>query len=415
MRLLYFALDSPLPANNGLRLRTWTILRALHAEGARIELICLAPVPLGEFDGVRAVCDEFWTAGHRGASLSRGRDYYGRMRALGSRQPYSARRFRSPAASALLRELCARNHHDAVICDTVFPAGNLPPELPPLVLNHHNIEHRIFESYARQQGWSWRRAAVSWEGQRVARWEATVGRRTALNLVCSEVDRCVLLEQQPEANIAVVPNIAPQSAVPDVNTEEDPDLVVFQGALDWLPNRDAVDWFLADVWPAVLARCPSVRFQVVGRNPPEDFLARHRGRARVEFTGTVTDVRPYLGRAAVAIAPMRIGSGTRLKILEAAGMAKAVVATPLGAQGLHFVPGVEIELADSSIEFAALLLQLLRSPERRQMLGAAAQTRVRTEYSFGALRQSLRRALSTLDGCGTTAPGLTVAFHGART
>lgn len=405
MRLLYLALDCPLPANNGLHMRTSTVLRALRAEGFRIGLVSLAAVSGPVPAGVRDVCDEFWTAGHRAASLSGGGDYPGRLRALASRYPYAAWRFRAPAARALLRRIWNETRYDALVCDTVFPAVNLPPEVRPLVVNHHNIEHRIFESYARQQGRTWRRAAAGWEGRRVERWEAAVGRHTALNLVCSEVDCALLLDQQPHAPVAVVPNIAPEPAAAGSGTAEpDPELVVFQGALDWLPNRDAVDFFLDEIWPAVRAQHPRARFQVVGRNPPADFLGRHSAHPGVEFTGTVADVRPYLGRAAVAVVPLRIGSGTRLKILEAAAMGKAILSTPLGAEGLHFTPGAEIELAASAAGFAAQLVALLQSPQRRAALGAAAQARVQAEYSFAALRRSLRAAFAMLPGTAAVEP-----------
>ncbi|MGH9478215.1 MAG: glycosyltransferase [Terriglobales bacterium] len=396
MRILYFALDCPLPANNGLRQRTWTVLRALRAEGCQITLVCLQSSESAALPAhVKQVCDGFWSIGHRAASLSQRGDWSRRLGALAARQPYAVRRFRSTAARALLERVWAGGGWDALICDTVYATVNLPAAIQPLVLNHHNIEHRLFDSYAAQETRAWRQAAARWEGRRVQRYEIEVGRRTALNLVCSEVDRLHLLEQQPEALVHVVPNIAPEAGAP-APVEPEPDLVVFQGALDWLPNRDAMDFFLTAIWPQVLAEHPTARLQVVGRNPPAAFLARHRGRPRVEFTGTVAEVRPYLARAAVAIAPLRMGSGTRLKILEAAAMARAIVATPIGAEGLHFLPGVEIEIAASAAGFAAQVNALLRSPSRRYALGAAALARVEADYSFTALRRSLREALQAV-------------------
>ncbi len=414
MRLLYLALDCPWPANNGLRLRTWAFLRALHAENCRVTLVCLqATEAPGAAPELHQVCEAFWVLGHEIGSLSQGRNWSGQAGAMLSRLPYAARRFRSQPAYSLLQRLWAGSHWDAVLCDTVYGAINVPPGVQPLVLNHHNIEHRIFDTYrATARGRLWRSAAA-WEGRKVRSWEIEVGRRTALNFVCSTEDAERLRQQQPQARIVVAPNIVLPAA--ETPAAEDPDLVVFQGALDWLPNRDAVDYFLAAIWPAVLRAHPAAHLAVVGRRPPVAFLARHRAQPRTEFTGTVADVRPWLARAAVAIAPLRMGSGTRLKILEAAACGKAIVATPLGAEGLDFQPGIEIELAADAGAFAAAVIGLLRSPLHRQQLGTAARARAARDYSLSALRQALRAALQPLPAAASPhaeSPALATASSG---
>jgi len=405
MRLLYLALDCPLPANNGTRLRTWTMLRALHAEGCRITLVCQrASEILHDGTELHQVCEAFWILDQQVGSLSHGHDWGRRMASLASPLPYSACRFRSAAVRALVRRLWASAGCEAILCDSVFGAVNVPPEARPLILNHHNIEHRILTSYRETEANPLKRVAADWEGRKLYRWEKAAGELAALQLVCSRVDRDSLLRQQPQARVVVAPNIAPATvpspAADDCGGEE-PDLVVFQGALDWFPNRDAVDFFLAQIWPLVLRDQPGARLLIVGRRPPAAFLARHRRQPRVEFTGTVEDVRPYLARAAVAVVPLRIGSGTRLKILEAAAMGKAIVSTPLGAEGLELAPGSEIVIAAGREEFAREVTQLLASPPRRRRLGAAARARVQTDYSFDALRRSVRQGLQQLPPAAT--------------
>lgn len=322
MHLLYLALDCPLPANNGLRLRTWTALRALRAEGCRTTLVCQQATECWHSRSeLHQVCEAFWILDHHVSSLSQGHDWAGRLRSAVSRLPHAVLRFRSPAVRELVRQLWESKPWDGMVCDTVFAAIHVPEQAKPLIVNHHNIEHRIFDSYGRVETHPLKRAAARWEGRKVRDWEIEVGRRTALNLVCSATDRALLLQQQPGARVVVAPNIAPEIAGED-NASEDPNLVLFQGALDWFPNRDAVGHFLERIWPLVLAQCPEAHLIVAGRNPPAAFLARHRHQPRVEFTGTVAEMRPYLARAALTVVPLRIGSGTRLKILEAAAMGK---------------------------------------------------------------------------------------------
>lgn len=397
MRLLYIALDCPLPANNGLRLRTSMVLRALRAHGCRVTLLCLqSPEALQRPSELQDLCDAHWLLESRIGSLSSGGDWSGRLWSAFSSLPYAARRFRSASARRLLQQLCASPDWDAILCDTVYGAVSLPRVTAPLVVNHHNLEHRIFDTYRQIESSRWKRTLAAWEAFKVRRWEIKVGQRTALNWVCSRVDRDGLRQQQPGACVQIVPNVAPEAAT---SAEVDEDLVVFQGALDWFPNRDAVQFFLAEIWPCIVHARPSARFLIVGRNPPAAFVARHRRDPQVSFTGTVPDTAPYLARAAVAVAPLRVGSGTRLKILEAAALGKPTVATPLGAEGLEFTPGREILLATEPAAFAAAVLDLLASSVLRRRMGAAAQARVHADYDFAALCRSVEAGLRGLAKC----------------
>jgi len=395
MQILYLALDCPLPANNGLRMRTWSCLRALRAEGCRTTLVCLRatdalPVPAD----LHQACDASWILDHSVASLSQGPHWAGRLRAAASRLPFAARRFRSASARALIQQLWRSARWDALVCDTVFAAINVPDRIQPLVVNHHNLEHRIFDSYCAIESNPLKRAAARWESRRVRAWEAQVGARTACNLVCSEVDQAGLLASQPGAHVVVAPNIVPSASA--AAADGAPGQILFQGAMDWLPNRDAVDFLLAEIWPRVRAQFPHARLQLAGRNPPPAFLARHRHHPGVEFTGSVPDMAPFLAAAAVTVVPLRMGSGTRLKILEAAALGKPVVSTRLGAEGLGFRDRREILLADTPAEFAAAIAALLASPQLRRELGQAARARVQADYSLDALRRQLRIALQSL-------------------
>jgi glycosyltransferase involved in cell wall biosynthesis len=402
MRIIYLALDSPLPANNGLRMRTWATLRALRAEGCRIELICLQAGAESAGDSeLRAVCDSVWRLQHSVGSLTQGGDWAGRFRALASPLPYAALRYRCPAVASLIRQLAGCERLDAIVCDTVFAAVNVPDGVAPLVLNHHNIEHRIFDSFAATTTKPWLRCAARLESRKVCKWEQTIGRRTALNLVCSPEDRGWLLAQQPGAAVVVAPNIVEigDDQLPiAAGDAADADTVLFQGALDWFPNRDAVEFFLASIWPGVVHACPRAKLVIAGRNPPPAFLARHRRHPGVVFTGTVPDLRPLVRRAAVCVVPLRIGSGTRLKILEAAAMGRAIVATPLGAEGLTFTPGTEILLASDPRKFAAAVLRLLDDANLRTALGRGALARVRSHYGLTALRAAVRHGLCMVGG-----------------
>src|SRR5260370_17605730 len=129
-----------------------------------------------------------------------------------------------------------------------------------------------------------------------------------------------------------------------IREEGDPVTIIYHGGMDWYPNRDAVEYFIKEILPIILRKAPDVRFLVAGRNPPADFRKRFTGNPNVTFVGTVSDMRPVIAKATVSVIPLRIGGGTRCKILEAAAMAKTLVSTPGGAEGLDFRQTYKISL-----------------------------------------------------------------------
>jgi len=171
--------------------------------------------------------------------------------------------------------------------------------------------------------------------------------------------------------------------------------VLYMGGMDWFPNRDAVEFFVTQILPELRVLAPEARFVVAGRNPPAEFVRRFAA-SGITFTGTVPDMRPEIARAAVCVVPLRIGSGTRLKILEAGAMGKPIVSTSIGAEGLDLIKGTEIILEDQPRAFAKAVADLLRDASRRRALGEEARRWVESRYSFPVLRSAVREALAKL-------------------
>ena len=172
--------------------------------------------------------------------------------------------------------------------------------------------------------------------------------------------------------------------------------------MDWHPNRDGVEFFISEILPELRRLVPSVTFRVAGRSPSGEILRRFTGVPGVEFTGTVPDMRAEIAKATVCVVPLRIGSGTRMKILEAGAMAKPIVSTSLGAEGLDLVDGEDIILADEPRTFAKAVADLLGDATRRRTLGQSVRRRIEQRYSLPVLQSALRRALA---GVGHAAGG----------
>jgi glycosyltransferase involved in cell wall biosynthesis len=392
VRLLYVSMTLPAPPDNGHKLRTWSLLRALFAEGHHTTLLAFVPpVEAGrDLARLRAVCREIETVPLVAGSLTGRAGAWSRLRALGSGIAYAARRYRSAEMARRVAARLASADFDAVIADTVFATVNLPPTDVPLVLNNVDVEHVILERYSRSSRHPLKRPYAALEARRLRRFEAAACAGAAVAMPCSRVDEAWLRALCPGLRTVVVPNV--------VDTDEYlpapacGDVVSFQGGLDWYPNRDAVRFFARAILPLVRQAQPSARFVVAGRNPPARFR-REMTALGVELTGTVPDMRPVLAQSAVCVVPLRIGSGTRIKILEAAAMGRAVVSTTMGAEGLDFADGKEILLADEPAAFAHAVVGLLASGARRRQLGLAARRRVEESYGLPVLRTQLRRVL----------------------
>src|SRR5262249_36375241 len=147
-----------------------------------------------------------------------------------------------------------------------------------------------------------------------------------------------------------------------VRGSREPGRILFLGALDWRPNLDAVGLLLDRIFPEVYAQEPSARLCIVGRNPPEALVKRVRSLVGVELYADVADVRPFLAQSGVMTVPLRIGGGSRLKILEALACSLPVISTAVGAEGLELRPGQEYLLADGADEMARELVRCIRDP-----------------------------------------------------
>ncbi len=400
MRLLVLSLTLPVPANNGHRMRIGALLRALAVEGHDITLLTFAEPGELEENDVRGLemCHFLDVVPRVSPSLSGTSNYGERMVSLFGTVPYGVKRFRSRLMTQRISHWLRSQALDAVLAETSYALVNLPASLSiPLVIDNQNIEHRLLERYVTYERNPARMAYAWQEMLKLRRWEQRAWSSAAMAWVCSPDDGWAVERLSPKTAVAVLPNIVDLEVYASGASPE-PLTVLYAGGMDWYPNRDAVEFFVSRILPELRRRAPGVRFVVAGRNPSDGFRRRFADVPDVEFTGTVPDMRAEIARAAVCVVPLRIGSGTRLKILEAAAMAKPVVSTRVGAEGLEFVPGKEILLADDPLAFAREVAALLGDPSVCRSLGQAARRRVQENYSFPVLRTALRRALARMEG-----------------
>jgi glycosyltransferase involved in cell wall biosynthesis len=242
------------------------------------------------------------------------------------------------------------------------------------------------------------KAYLYWDWLRLKRFEGHAARRFDHCIMVSEQDCATMHELYGVTNTTAIPTGVDVEYFRPREPEAPGHHLVFTGSMDWFPNDDAMQFFVGGVLP-LIRRELDVTFWIVGRNPGESLRRLAREHPAVRVTGTVDDVRPFIDRAGVYVVPLRIGGGTRIKIFEAMSMAKAVVSTTIGAEGLPVTDGVNIVLEDTPERFARRVIELLQSSGERRRIGDSARALVVENYTwdvaaqrFGDICESVRAA-----------------------
>jgi sugar transferase (PEP-CTERM/EpsH1 system associated) len=314
---------------------------------------------------------------------------------LFTRRPYSVAKYCRPKASRKLRELLSEQTYDVMICDFLVTAGLIPWDTPcPKVLFTHNVEAQIWQRHyqvAKNPVWK----AVSWrEYFMMDRFERFYLRRAEVVLAVSENDRAMFSRFINPSKLAVIQTGVDVDYFRPIADAEEPNSLVFTGSMDWLANEDGVAYFMREILPRIRQEAPGTNLAIVGRKPSarlRDLAAQMEG---VHVTGTVEDIRPYIGKGSVYVVPLLVGGGTRIKIFEAMAMGKAVVSTSIGAEGLPVTHGKDILLTDKPDDFAREVVQLLKDPTRRVALGKAARLLVEKNYSWASVAKQLDQVLA---------------------
>ncbi|MEX2575826.1 MAG: glycosyltransferase family 4 protein [Halofilum sp. (in: g-proteobacteria)] len=313
--------------------------------------------------------------------------------ALGSlltRDPYTVNWQKSARFARLCREWAENGQYDLVHLDMITLGSYR--ELfgdTPVTLGHHNVESHLLQRRAENTANPITRWYFAQEGRRLARYEQEQCSRYALNITCSELDRERLHEITPESRTEVIPNGVDLEYFRPHDGAEQPDRLIFAGMLNWLPNRRAVEYIAHELWPRIKASRPDACIDIVGPNPPESVLALARQDRNFVVHGYVDDVRPYIDAAAVYLCPIKDGGGTKLKLLDAFAMRKAVVADPISCEGIEVEDGKHVILASEPDEYVAAIERLLTDASERARVGHSAQEFVQRNYSFAVIGRSL--------------------------
>ena len=389
----------PFPPHSGKRLRTYNIVTRL-AQRHRIVYLCYGT---SEEDRERAqlLARRF---GLRFVLVEDTRDpkrticYFLRVFLnLFSPRPFSSvHHFKKPYASSLQRVL-AQEEFDLAVCEWTFLAGYFSAQVTvPTVLMAHNVERHLWERFAECNRNPIKRAFGQLQARKVRRFEAELCPRFDHCVAVSEGDCRTLISDYCLKSVSVTENGVDLDYFKPCDLPSDPNQLVFTGAMDYFANEDAVRFFVRKIFPIVQKANPRATFSIVGRNPSKRLFSLASSHLGVEVSGTVPDVRGHIASSGVYVVPLRIGGGTRLKILEAMAMGKAVVSTTVGAEGLEVHHGRDVILADTPREFARAILGLQTDADRRKAIGENARQKVEARYGWDAIVDRLEATLLTV-------------------
>jgi sugar transferase (PEP-CTERM/EpsH1 system associated) len=399
MRILWVKAGGLVPPDTGGKIRTYNILRELARQHSVTLFTFYAAHANDQHPALnqifeKAICIPLSLPAPKSAGELL--DYAGYLFTLES---YNLMKYCRPQVCSELRSLLEQQKFDVILCDFIFATPAIPWDVPcPKVLFTHNVESMIWKRhYQVASNPLWK--ALSWrEWKTMERAERMYLNKADHVLAVSETDRDILLKLLDPSKLTVIPTGVDVDFFQPRPGKEIPNSLVFTGSMDWLPNEDAIFSFVEQVLPRIREQVPDVSLCVVGRKPSQrlkDLAVREKN---IQLTGWVEDVRPYLARGAVCIVPLRIGGGTRLKIFEAMAMAKAVVSTKVGAEGLPVRHGEDVLLAESVEEFARHAVELLRNPARRRQIGTAGHKTVTENYAWPSVALEFAEVLQRVTG-----------------
>jgi len=383
----------PYPLDAGPKVRQYHMLRHL-ARSHQVTLVSFvrsddAPGAVTHLRGIChavylvAMCRSLWRNGRAG------------MKSLLTGLPMMVTRDEIAEMKATLRRLVRETAYDVIHADQLSMAGYgqlaarlSAPHVPQTLLDEHNAFYLLVRRMATTEKRVARRAVMRREARLFATYEAAMCRAYDAVLTVIAEDRDHLLALMPPdareslaAKLSVVPIcVDPERVAPVVHRSSGPPTILHVGTMFWPPNVQGVMWFVQEVLPLIRQQVPEARFIIVGKNPPPEVQALASA-SRIQVTGYVPELTPFLEAADAFIVPLHAGGGMRVKILDAWMWGVPVVSTPLGAEGIEVADGDNILLAEGASAFAAATVRALTDFDLNQRL--RENGRVWVEHRYG--------------------------------
>jgi glycosyltransferase involved in cell wall biosynthesis len=393
MRVAVVDGDISYPPTSGKRLRTLNLMLPL---ARRHELTYLCR---GQANGPEAAAATKFLDGHgirtvvvdQPVARKAGPLFYGRLLAnLFSPLPYSVASHLGSTMQQAVSVFARENKVDLWHFEWSAYVESLDrSRTEPIVISAPNVDSVIWQRYFENENKPLRRWYVRKQWQKFEKFERRIFQRAHRVVACTQDDATVLQEHFGVRRVEVVDNGVDIAYYGNVQGDRLADRLLYVGALDWRPNLDALDVLLSSILPAVRKEVPTATLCIVGRKPSSDLIRRVQKLQGVELHADVADVRPFLASSGLLAVPLRIGGGSRLKILEALASGLPVISTRVGAEGLALTPGKDLVVVENMEEMAPKIVDAIRHPESIRDMARHGREVVRARYDWSGLADKL--------------------------
>ncbi len=310
--------------------------------------------------------------------------------------PFSVLAHKSSAYKKTIREILEKNEIDIVHIDTVGLSqyreciGDVQ-----CIVTHHNIESSLMARRSKVESNWFARYYVAKQSKRLREYEAIESEKYPVNVMMSKTDAEELNQMSPGVNTAIVPNGVDVNYFTKLGDKEE-QAIIYTGGMNMFANKDAVMHLINDIWPIVKKKIPAINFYIIGQDPPKELLSIASQDSGIKVLGFVDDIRPYVAKSAIYVVPLRVGGGTRLKVLDALAQGKAIVSTSIGSEGIEVTDRLNVYLEDTDEGFANSIIELINDEERRCELGKQARLLAEQKYAWPSIAKGLIAAYKSV-------------------
>lgn len=373
MKILVVSAVLPYPLHSGGQVRMYNLLKRLSLTHEITLVSFIRDENEQQYKKDLSFCHEVYMV-NRGRAWQLG--YI--ARAIFTRMPFLLATYTNGKMHRLLTKLLAKNTYDRIHLEPFYVWPSIPNTDIPIIVSEHNVEYEVYNEYVRRFSFLPLKSLLAIDVDKLKRWERYIWRKAHKLTAVSTRDRDVM-EAYLSFPVSVVPNGVDTSwfTYKKQNMKEKKNLL-FVGNFRWLPNREAVEWLLTDIWPRIAKRFPESTLRIIGRNMPES--VQKRATNRVICLADVSDIRNEYMRASVLLAPMTIAGGTKFKVLEAMASGVPVISTVEGIEGIQCEEDKHVLIATNAQTFVDQLVKL--DTDYSLLANITKNARVLVEYAY---------------------------------
>ncbi len=401
LKILFLSNRIPFPIKDGQSRRTYNILRGLAGRNDIYFLSLyesIEEIDPQTIDHLKSFCDdvEYIISPSKKISFQM---VIRLLRSLVSSDPYTVWRHYSSAYIKRIQDLLKERKFDLIHCD-ILPLAKTIQRVKtiPCTLTDHDVCYLKALRISEQSRNLLLRIFMHFESFKLKNFERKIFKQISMGITVSEIDKKILSVLCPEGNFTVIENGVDTDTFRPADGATEANSLLWVGGFGYSPNREAIYYFLKEIYPLVKKKAKNVKINIVGDGVTKKLKSLSAGDSSINIIGYVDDPIPYIQKATAFIVPILSGSGTRLKTLEAMSAAKAIVTTSVGCEGIDGIDKIHYLIADRPLDFANSIIELFNNPNLQQKLGVNARRLATQKYDWKIVSEKINNLYKNMMG-----------------